>query len=259
MKINVTGIKSNCFIGILENEKLEKQKIEINLEFQLNINIIDEISQTFSYASVSEDIENLLNYTNHISLIETLNYKIAELFLSKYSILKTVWVEINKLEAPVNYEFQKISVSNEYSRQKCVLNFGSNIGNKLENINNAVNKLKRDYKVIKEMDHIETAPYGNKNLNIFINKTIVVEIFDIYLFHNYIKKLEQKTKNFWENRILDIDIILLEEKIIHTEDLTIPHYDMENRDFIINDVYKIYPRGIHPVLNKSWKEIQNKF
>jgi len=50
----------------------------------------------------------------------------------------------------------------------------------------------------------------------------------------------------WGERTLDLDILLYDNQIIHNEHLTVPHYDMQNREFVIVPLYEISPELILP-------------
>ena len=50
----------------------------------------------------------------------------------------------------------------------------------------------------------------------------------------------------WGERTLDLDILLYGNQIIHNERLTVPHYDMQNREFVIVPLYEISPELILP-------------
>lgn len=43
----------------------------------------------------------------------------------------------------------------------------------------------------------------------------------------------------WESRIIDIDILLYGDLVLNSPDLTIPHYDIKNRDFVIEGLRDI--------------------
>ncbi|WP_439287843.1 2-amino-4-hydroxy-6-hydroxymethyldihydropteridine diphosphokinase [Lonepinella sp. BR2904] len=45
----------------------------------------------------------------------------------------------------------------------------------------------------------------------------------------------------WGERTLDLDILLYDQLVIKSERLTIPHYDMHNREFVIVPLYEIAP------------------
>jgi len=50
----------------------------------------------------------------------------------------------------------------------------------------------------------------------------------------------------WGERTLDLDILLYGNELLQTERLTIPHYDMQHREFVIVPLYDIAPNLILP-------------
>ena len=50
----------------------------------------------------------------------------------------------------------------------------------------------------------------------------------------------------WGERTLDLDILLYGDEIIQSERLTVPHYDMHNREFVIIPLAEIAPNLILP-------------
>ena len=54
----------------------------------------------------------------------------------------------------------------------------------------------------------------------------------------------------WGERTLDLDILLYEDLILQSERLTVPHYDMCNREFVMVPLYEISPNLIFPDGNK---------
>ena len=61
------------------------------------------------------------------------------------------------------------------------------------------------------------------------------------------------------SRKIDIDILLIEDLIIDSEELTIPHVEMCNRKFVLDPLIEIDPNLIHPIKKVSLREIYNAF
>ena len=59
----------------------------------------------------------------------------------------------------------------------------------------------------------------------------------------------------YEDRVIDIDILLYDDITIHTENLTIPHPLIQERKFVLQPLSEIAPELIHPVLNKPIKDL----
>jgi 2-amino-4-hydroxy-6-hydroxymethyldihydropteridine diphosphokinase len=45
----------------------------------------------------------------------------------------------------------------------------------------------------------------------------------------------------WGPRTLDLDIMLFGHEVINTERLTVPHYDMKNRGFMLWPLFEVAP------------------
>lgn len=50
----------------------------------------------------------------------------------------------------------------------------------------------------------------------------------------------------WGPRTLDLDIMLFGNEVINTERLTVPHYDMKNRGFMLWPLFEIAPELVFP-------------
>jgi 2-amino-4-hydroxy-6-hydroxymethyldihydropteridine diphosphokinase len=59
----------------------------------------------------------------------------------------------------------------------------------------------------------------------------------------------------WGPRTCDLDILLLGELVMDTEELTIPHPRMHERSFVLDPLASIAPEAVHPVLGKTIAEL----
>lgn len=50
----------------------------------------------------------------------------------------------------------------------------------------------------------------------------------------------------WGARTLDLDILLYDDIVMNTEILTIPHYDMKQREFVLYPLFDIAPQLVLP-------------
>ncbi|WDC83694.1 2-amino-4-hydroxy-6-hydroxymethyldihydropteridine diphosphokinase [Caloramator sp. mosi_1] len=139
--------------------------------------------------------------------------------------------------------------------------FGSNIGDRYETVSKAFELIeKNDMKIIKKSEIYETEPYGYKEQPPFINGVILVEteltcretlerLLDIE------KKLGRERIIRWGPRTIDLDIIFFNDDIYSEEDLKVPHPDMHNREFVLKPLCDIDPDYVHPIINKSVREL----
>lgn len=121
-----------------------------------------------------------------------------------------------------------------------LLSIGSNLGDRIENVERAINLLK-EYKVvenIKVSSFYETEPVGYKNQPYFINVAIVGEtklspeelLIQCKLIEKRLGRIERPR---WREREVDLDIILYDNELVDTKELKIPHPQMHARRFVL--------------------------
>lgn len=150
------------------------------------------------------------------------------------------------------------------SKHLVYISLGSNLGDKKYNLEKAVNKIAERAGSVSAISSIyETEPWGYESPNTFFNMVIRLEST---LSPTQLLKLTQdielemgRTKksigSSYQDRIIDIDIILYDDLIMETQELILPHPYFHKRKFVLEPLFEIDPELIHPVLGISIKEI----
>ena len=102
----------------------------------------------------------------------------------------------------------------------------------------------------------QTEAWGLNNQGAFLNQVLQIEtsLLPQALLHTILSietSLGRKREVKYGPRIIDIDILLFEEKIVAEEGLTIPHPEMQNRRFVLVPLAEIAAGECHPVLQKT--------
>jgi 2-amino-4-hydroxy-6-hydroxymethyldihydropteridine diphosphokinase len=141
------------------------------------------------------------------------------------------------------------------------IGIGSNLGNRQENCLEAIRRLKQSgLSVLKRSSMIETEPWGVTDQPHFINMAIETET-DLgpdellLLLKNIEKTMGREETAHWGPRVIDLDILFYDDRIIDSADLKIPHPHLHERDFVLRPLREIAPEKIHPVLKKTICEL----
>lgn len=145
------------------------------------------------------------------------------------------------------------------------LSIGSNIGDRLETFQSAIQLLDRNDKIrLEDVSSIyETDPVGYTDQACFLNAVIKIttslnpeELLQTCLFIE--SELGRKREIRWGPRTLDLDILLYNQENIETESLIVPHPRMQERAFVIIPLMELDPNIKLPNVNAALDDILNQ-
>ena len=136
------------------------------------------------------------------------------------------------------------------------IGIGSNLGNKEENIEKAIDLIKEKCKILKVSSLFETEPMYYKNQDWFLNCAIKIETKlnpqELLAFLQSIEKILGRVMTIKNGpRTIDLDILFYSDEVIKTNNLTIPHPRLHKRLFVLEPLKEICPEFVHPILKKS--------
>lgn len=131
---------------------------------------------------------------------------------------------------------------------KVYLSLGTNLGNRKRNIREAIDKIGEQIGVVKRQSALyETEPWGYSSPNHYINACVMVltamaprQVLEAtQRIEQEMGRILKSVNGEYHDRIIDIDILMIDDLVIDEPDFKIPHPLMEERDFVMKPLKEI--------------------
>ncbi len=259
-QIRISNLEAFGYHGVFEEEALLGQKFLVSVDLYLDTRRAgktDDLQESLDYGEVCQMIKKIVE-TERYRLIERLAEQIAGKLLLSFERLRSVQVTVKKPWAPVLISMEAVSVTIKRGWHQVFLSIGSNMGDREGYLDFAVDQLNalRDTRVIAVSDYIETEPYGPVEQDMFLNGALEIET--LMTPHELLETAMQIEKEahrerlvHWGPRTLDIDILFYDDLVMAEKKLTIPHPEIQKREFVLKPLASIAPYYIHPVYQRT--------
>jgi deoxyguanosine kinase len=135
---------------------------------------------------------------------------------------------------------------------------GSNKGEKFKNLQDAIDLIHARVGNIIRISKVYKSPAFGFESDDFFNACLVVDshlepqnvLQELLAIEVDLGRVRTNTHNY-EARIIDLDIILIDEVVIDTKALQVPHPEMQKRKFVLLPLNDIATKVKHPILNKE--------
>lgn len=144
------------------------------------------------------------------------------------------------------------------------LNIGSNLGSRRLNLSRAVAELEKIFGYFELSHSVESKPLGYDSPNDFLNIGMMVrtEMEPLEILRR-IKEVEKsicpdshrKPDGSYADRLIDIDLIAVDQISMQCDELTLPHPRMQERPFVLRPMEELAPGWRHPISGKSPAEM----
>ena len=263
-RICIDELKIFAHHGVFEHENINGQNFYVNAVLYVDTEkagLTDELEHSVDYGMVCGVIKEAMTQQTY-KLIEAAAQAVAVAVLKSSPLIVRTDIEIRKPEAPIDMEFGSVSVKISRSWHTALIALGSNIGDSKSIIAEAVKKIEQNEYIrsVKQSSLIVTKPYGYTEQDDFLNGALMCEtvlsphgLLD--LMHGIENEAGRTREIHWGPRTLDLDLIFYDRSIISEPDLTVPHPDMQNRDFVLRPAAELMPEYVHPVLGCKVSEL----
>jgi len=210
--------------------------------------------------------------------LETLASACASELIKLSEFIEEIKITIEKENPPIREKLKSVGVSFKLKRKdllqsaddkymesnknniakdkskNCYLSLGTNMGNRLDNLRQAIALLseRKILKILKISSIYETEPMYFKKQSEFYNLVLLAELrpnLSPFVLLGYIKDIEyemgRQSGSFKNSpRIIDIDLLDIEDTIIDSDILKLPHPGMKERNFVLVPLSEISPEYI---------------
>ena len=259
-QLRISGLRIRANHGVYPEETRLGQDFYVNAVLYTHTRPagqVDDLALSTNYGEVCQFLTRFLQEHTY-KLIEAAAEQAAQALLLAFPLVQAVDFELCKPQAPIGLPFENVSVSIHRGWHRVYIALGSNLGDKDAYIQGAVLALKArsDFRNLRCSTLLETKPYGGVEQDDFLNGVVEAETLLppqelLEVLHGLEQAAHRERLIHWGPRTLDLDILLYDEEIIHTETLTVPHPDLHNRDFVLVPLAEIAPWCWHPLLGKT--------
>lgn len=141
---------------------------------------------------------------------------------------------------------------------------GSNLGDRIGYLQNAVNDLTQIGEVMAISSVFETEPFGVDEAPqpMYLNMAVSIRTFlsaeQVLAELSKIEKSNGRVRHHRnESRTLDLDLLMFGEESIESRELTVPHPRMIERAFVMLPLAEIASRVVHPTVCSTMSQIAN--
>jgi len=140
------------------------------------------------------------------------------------------------------------------------LSLGSNVGDRGDNLREAIHRLEAVGRVVSVSSFYETEPVEFTEQGWFLNCAVALETEKtpeelMTALLEIERDMGRRRTQSKGPRNIDLDILLAGDRVVDTAELSIPHAAMHQRRFVLEPLVEIAPEAWHPVMKRSAKEL----
>lgn len=259
-QIRIRGLRIYARHGVFEEERKLGQSFIVDAVLNTRLQEAgekDDLSLSTDYGAVCKKIMQVMTEETCL-LIEAAAERTAREILLSFPAVESLELTLHKPQAPIPLPFEDVAVRIRRGWHTAYVALGSNLGNREAFLKMGIDGVNAHpfCRVEETAPVYTTTPYGGVKQGEFLNTVMKVRtLLEPEPLLDLLQSLEQKAgrerKVHWGPRTLDLDLLFYEDRVLTSPRLTVPHPDMENRDFVLKPLCDIAPGLVHPVSRRT--------
>ncbi len=289
-QLRIKDLEIYAYHGVFSAEKELGQRfvLDVCVDYEMTKSArTGDLTASIHYGILAEQLTDWVQ-AEKIDLIETVAFQLVEKIFATYDFIKKVRLELKKPWAPVPLPLDTCSVTIEREKRRAFIGLGTNMGDKGQQLATAVSRLEekgltilqtssqietapwggveqsrleeKGLTILQTSSQIETAPWGGVEQDSFLNQVVEVEtwftpqdlietLLGIELEMGRVREIK------WGPRVIDLDLLYMEDLILYSPDLILPHPYVAERAFVLESLNEIAPYFVDPVQRKQIRQL----
>lgn len=263
MEIIIKDLSIYGYHGVLDVEKQKGQIFNLDVSYWIyqDAEMKDFLGNTVDYSIICQFCEDFLS-SKRYDLIELCAEELTKSILDDFDLIEEVEVTVKKPWVPMDRRYGQVVVKQKRKKSIAYISLGSNIGDRQENIENAIQLLKeKKISITKSSSYYETKPVGYVEQPDFINAVVEVKTYySSFELLQILLGIEERMHRIrikkWGPRIIDLDLLLYADEVHNSDKLVLPHPEMHKRLFVLEPLLEIAPKLSHPIIGGALEDMR---
>lgn len=262
-QLRIKDLEIYAYHGVFPAEKELGQRFVLDLWVDYEMTRAartGDLDASIHYGILAEQLTEWMQ-AEKIDLIETVAFQLVQKIFESYAFVEKVRLELKKPWAPVPLPLETCSVTIEREKKRAFIGLGTNMGDKQLQLETALEKIKdQGIHLLQTSTRIETEPWGGVEQDAFLNQVAEVETWmtpeDLLETLLAIEQEMGRVREVkWGPRVIDLDLLYMEDTICYSPSLILPHPYVAERAFVLESLNEIAPHFVDPVQRKPIRQL----
>ena len=261
-QLRIKDLEVYAYHGVFPAEKELGQRFVLDLWVDYEMTRAartGDLEASIHYGILAEQLTEWMQ-AEKIDLIETVAFQLVQKIFESYAFVEKVRLELKNLGL-LFLAIRDLFGDNRTEKKTGLIGLGTNMGDKQLQLETALEKIKdRGIRLLQTSTRIETEPWGGVEQDTFLNQVAEVETWmtpeDLLETLLAIEQEMGRVREVkWGPRVIDLDLLYMEDTICYSPSLILPHPYVAERAFVLESLNEIAPHFVDPVQRKPIRQL----